>query len=148
MTPAAFRPEAVQRRLVEIDRLLTVLETQGHMTEPTLDQDDLLRLAVERALTQIVDLAVKINTHVVTASGQLPPSDYHQSFTRAAEVELLDASLAEELSASTGLRNRLIHEYDDIDLSIVAAALPRAISGYRRYVRQVADYLRRRQDDA
>ncbi len=41
------------------------------------------------------------------------------------------------------MRNVLGHEYLEIDLQKVAAAVPMALSCYRRYVQQVAEFVSR-----
>ncbi len=97
-------------------------------------------------MQQLVDLAVKINAHAVTSHGMTTPADYHQSFAAAADLEMIARPLADQLAPSTGLRNRLVHEYDDLDLDIVAHAIAGAVSQYDEYCRQVARWLRDQAD--
>lgn len=141
MSPGPLRPESVQRRLVEMRALLDVLGRHVDATGADLRRDLERRLVVERALQQLVDLAVKVNAHIVTASGAPAPSDYHDSFTALAAAGAIDPELARALAPSAGLRNRLVHEYDDLDLDVVAAAMAGARDLYADYVRQVADWL-------
>ena len=63
------------------------------------------RHAVERILTQLVDLAVSVNGHVAAARLGRGPATYPESFRLAAEAGLLDAQLADQLAPSSGLRN-------------------------------------------
>lgn len=100
-----------------------------------------MRAAVERLLMQLVDHTVAINLHVSGALGGTTERDDRASFGAAAEVGVLPAELAEELADSAGMRNVLVHEYVRVDLEQVAAALPRAVEGYERYVDAVADFL-------
>lgn len=146
MTPAPLRPEAVQRRLDEMRLLLDLLDDIRDTTGQELREDLRLRLTVERALQQLVDLAVKINAHVATSSGLPAPGSYYASFSAAAEAGALDPDLAEALAPSTGLRNRLVHEYEEIDLAVVANALPAATDDYAAYVRRVARWLQEQVD--
>ena len=146
MTPPPLRPEAVQRRLREMRELLGVLRRHADVTGDELRTDLERRLVVERALQQLVDLAVKINAHVATAAGLPAPASYYTSFLAAAEAGALDEDLAEALAPSTGLRNRLVQEYEEIDLTVVASALPGAVDGYSDYVRRVAGWLQEQAD--
>ncbi|CAN5295548.1 DUF86 domain-containing protein [soil metagenome] len=141
MTPGPLRPESIQKRLVEIRALLDVLQRHTDATGGELRGDLERRLVVERALQQVVDLAVKVNAHVVTSAGAPPPADYHTSFAAAATAGLIDGELAARLAPSTGLRNRLVHEYDEIDLDIVAGAIGEAVTAYGEYVTTVARWL-------
>lgn len=139
-----LRPESVQRRLREMQRLLDVLQRHRTVAGADLDADLERRLVIERALQQLVDLAVKVNAHVVVAEGRVPPDDYFATFSSAAKVGLIEADLAARLAPSTGLRNRLVHEYDDIDLDIVAGSVAEAVEGFSAYVNQVAEFLTNR----
>jgi uncharacterized protein YutE (UPF0331/DUF86 family) len=54
---------------------------------------------------------------------------------------LLEATRTEELFPSVGMRNLLVHEYLEIDLEKVAAAVPLARDGYQRYMVAVARFV-------
>lgn len=132
--------DVVIRRLVSMRALLDHLESLGVVTAGDL-ADLGVRLQVERALTQIVNLATEINAHVASVVLRRPPEDYRQGFDRMVEAGWLERSTAEGLKPSVGLRNVLTHEYVDIDLDVVAGAIPMALGGYRKYVRNVAQTL-------
>jgi hypothetical protein len=53
-----------QRRLEEMHALLAYLATRGEVTAGQLRGGTELRLAVERALSQLVDHATSINAHI------------------------------------------------------------------------------------
>lgn len=136
----------VQRRLEEMHALLAYLGTRVDVTAADLARDVEVRLAVERALSQLVDHATSINAHVVSGAGALPPSDYRSSFADAAQQGLISQQLAERLVPSAGLRNVLTHEYVRIDLARVASAVGQATEDFGDYVREVAVFLEGRED--
>ena len=128
MSPGQLDPEVVQSRLVLITRLLEDLQSAGQVDAPRLTQDRMLRYAVERILSQLVDLAVSVNSHVsATVLGE-SPKDYRASFDLVARAGAIEPALAQELKPSVGLRNVLAHEYIDVDIAIVAAATGTALS--------------------
>jgi uncharacterized protein YutE (UPF0331/DUF86 family) len=136
--------ESVQRRLVAIRERLDELGQLGDVTAHRLGEDWLIRAAVERVLTQLVELASQINTHVVAVSGKIPPAEYRESFAAAAKVGALSADLAAKIAPSAGLRNILVHQYLDADLEIVAISVGQAIADYSVYVHEVATWLQGR----
>jgi uncharacterized protein YutE (UPF0331/DUF86 family) len=140
-TPAALNTESVQRRLVAINERLDELRQLGDVTVDRLTEDWLVRAAAERVLTQLVELAAQINTHVVTAFGNVPPAEYRESFAAAAKIGALTTGLAAKIGPSAGLRNILVHQYLDADLEIVATSVAEAITDYAAYVREVASWL-------
>ena len=147
MTPVAgrnFDHDVVQNRLRTIRELLNDLESLRAVTEERLTEDRLTRHAVERILSQLVDLAVSVNGYVAATVVGRAPEDYRGSFQLAAESGLIEHDLAKRLLPSVGMRNVLAHEYVNIDLTMVADATPKAIADYGDYVTQAARWLRER----
>lgn len=143
MTPPDLDVDVIHAKLATMRALLDDLAGAGEVSAERLEEDRILRHAVERILTQLVDLAVAINGHVAAARLGRGPSDYRESFALAAEAGFVPEPLATRLAPSTGLRNVLVHEYTAIDLERVAESVPLALEGYREYVAAVARALTR-----
>ncbi len=143
MTPRRLNEDLVSEKLHIMAELLGDLSRLGEITPRRLETDRLIRHGVERILTQLVELAVAINNHVAAVQG-LAATSYKDSFYLAAKVGIISGELSVELAPSAGMRNVLIHEYVHIDLVEIAASVPAAEQGYRRYLTEVADYLTRR----
>ena len=62
------------------------------------------------------------------------PSDYYSSFIDMRKQGYLPQGLAESMANSAGLRNRLAHEYDEIDGKKVYEAAGRAIKEVPEYL--------------
>ena len=88
----------------------------------------------ERYLERAIGRMIDINFHLITGLDHAPPKDYHESFVILGTLGILTADLAREMARAAGLRNRIVHEYDDIDPERVHEALPIA-------VRQIPVYL-------
>ncbi|WP_414637283.1 HepT-like ribonuclease domain-containing protein [Actinophytocola sp.] len=56
---------------------------------------------------------------------------------------MLSQELAKELIPSIGTRNILVHEYLEIDIDRVAAAVKLALDGYGRHATTIARFLLR-----
>lgn len=128
--------------------LLDDLERAGEVTAESL-ADRFVRHVVEHVLIQLVQLAVAVNSHVAASVVGTAVTDDATSFDAAVTAGLIDADLAAELKPSVGLRGIVVHEYVDVDLAMVAAAVPLAREHYAAYVTQVARWLvERRQEPA
>ena len=97
---------------------------------------------VERYLERIVGRMIDVNYHLLTESGHPPPTDYYQSFTQLSKLGVLPAAFAAQIAACAGLRNRLVHEYDDIDAGRVHEAAAAAVRDIPEYARQVQRFLK------
>ncbi len=140
MTPRSLDEPVLQAKLALIRQLVDDLDAVG-VTPERLKDDRMVRYAVERILTQLVDLAVSVNGHVAAVRIGRGPADYRESFALAARSGAITPDLARQLSPSVGLRNVLTHEYVEVDLAVVAASAEQASTGFREYVRQVATFL-------
>lgn len=133
--------DRVRARLVAMRELLDHLGSLGQISADLLEQDFGVRLQVERVLSQVITLASEINAHVVARETGRAPADLRSSFTATADAGWIERALAAGLRDSTGLRNILVHGYVEVDLAIVAAAVPETLDGYGAYIRQVAQRL-------
>ncbi len=69
------------------------------------------RYLVQVAAQTCIDLA----NHVIASEGWRGPRDFGDSFTVLHEHGIIDEALAGRLRGLAGLRNRLVHVYDEID---------------------------------
>lgn len=141
MTPPVLDVAACEAKLALLSDLVADLERHGDVTEAELTADRDRRHVVERVLTQLVDIAVGLNSTLARGTGHRRPSSYRETFDVVAEAGVISGELAVRLRPSAGMRNLLTHEYGRIELDRVAAAVPRAREDYGDYVAQVRDFL-------
>lgn len=95
----------------------------------------------ERNIQLIVDTAVDINDNFILAKNANPPADYYESFIRIGELKILSLDLSKKLASSTGLRNKLVHEYEKIDDNLLYLEAKKNLKNYLEYVKLINDYL-------
>lgn len=144
--PRAVDWRSLQAKLRRSRELLEQVRVIGPVDVARLDSEPVTALALERILTQLVELAFATNSHVAVAVLGRAPDSYAESFTLAAEAGMIDPELARQLRPSVGLRNVLVHDYLAVDQSIVASSVTLAEQCYGEYTRQVAAYLARAAD--
>lgn len=141
MSEAERSQAIIAKRLQLMGALLDRLEKIAPDDMAERSPDDMVRLAVERIITQVVDIAVSVNQHLTVAELGRAAQTYRESFDLLAATGAIGPELAAKLGPSTGLRNILIHEYLETDTEILAASIPKALSGYREYIRHVARFV-------
>ena len=100
-------------------------------------------LVTERYLERMIGRMIDVNYHLVTEAGHAPPRDYYESFTQLAKLGILPPAFASQIAACAGLRNRIIHEYDEIDPRRVWEGLQAAVRDIPEYLRRVHEHLER-----
>ncbi|HEX9822054.1 MAG TPA: HepT-like ribonuclease domain-containing protein [Methylomirabilota bacterium] len=94
-------------------------------------------ILAERYLERMIGRMIDINYHLITDAGHAPPRDYYESFTQLAKLGIMPAEFALQIAACAGLRNRLVHEYDEIDPRRVHEGLQAAVRDIPEHLRHV-----------
>jgi len=110
-------------------------DLERYLTDPTLE------VLAERYLERVIGRMIDINFHLITESGLPPPRDYYDSFLKLGEMRILPADLAKRVASCAGLRNRIAHEYDEIDPVLVHAGLRAAAADIPEYLRHIESHL-------
>lgn len=137
--------ELVTRKLLLIVRDLDMLEAISGRGVDAYQQNRIDQAVAERHLERRIGRMIDVNYHLLTEAGHAPPADYYASFLQLAEIGVLESGFARRIAASAGLRNRIVHEYDDIDHRRVFEALTTALSDIPRYAEQIDAHLQRPQ---
>jgi uncharacterized protein YutE (UPF0331/DUF86 family) len=136
-------PDLVGRKALLITRDLGDLAPLARKPFHEYLASPLDELVAERLVERIVGRMIDINYHVLTESGHPPPADYYASFTQLAALGVYDAEFGRRIAACAGLRNRIVHEYDEIEPLKVHEALGTAMRDVAAYLRAIEEYVRR-----
>ncbi len=130
--------EVIVKKLEQIGELLNELERLLSVPDAEFEKNLVTVRAAERNFQLVVDLASDINTQMLLERGKPTPDTYRQSFIALGRERVIEATLAKQLSASAGLRNILVHEYDfEEDYQKFYEAAKHFLPRYREYLKQV-----------
>ncbi len=115
--------DVLARKLARLRAYLSDLGAHAGRSATDLRDDP---YEVERLLELLVQVAVDIVAHDLAERGVVSES-YRRTFLDGAAHGLLPTDLADSLADAAGLRNILVHVYEDIDYEIVAASVDRAL---------------------
>ena len=135
--------DLVTRKMVLITADLGTLQGMASKDRGSYLASPTDELVAERLLERMIGRMIDINFHLITEAGEAPPADYYESFTRLARVGVLEHDFAPRIAGSAGLRNRIVHEYDEIDPARVHEALQSAVTDIPAYLRRINDYVGR-----
>lgn len=94
---------------------------------------------IERILELLIMTSCDIVIHLLSSRGDSIPSSYRAAFLRAGDLGIISGELSRSLSMSAGLRNILVHEYSQIDYSIVHGSIPVALRDFARLISELSD---------
>lgn len=104
-------------------------------------QDFLKLRATERILQLIVDEIIDINNHIIRYSNLSVPDDFQGSFMILSDNKILPEDFAGRIAPVVGVRNRLVHRYEKIDLNILLDAVRKNKEDFREYVKYIFAFL-------
>lgn len=131
----------VERKL---DRIESYSEELERIFESSLEEikDDFLKYrSAERILQLIVDEIIDINNHLIKRGELEVPDDFQGTFSTLAENETLPGKFAQRIAPVVGLRNKLVHRYEKIDLDLFLRILRKEKEDFNQYVNLIYNYL-------
>src|SRR3989338_5581304 len=96
---------------------LKFLENYRGMSFDEVAKDTLKWRALEWTLAKIIGRAIDINRHIIAELADKniePPSKHRETFLILSKLDVLPKIFVEKIADSASLRNRIIHEYDDL----------------------------------
>lgn len=131
----------IRRKLTNLTEYLKEIEPLSNYTIKDYTSNYFIKRTGERLVQLIVESMVDINSMIIAEEKQPPPKDYFVSFEIMARLGYLPQQFAEELAPCTGMRNRIVHEYDKIEDDIVFSTIPKLKEMATEYIRLVNNSL-------
>lgn len=129
--------DLIINKLIKMEEYIGELEKYKPESYQEYKNDQLKRYAVERLIQLIIDLALDVNNILIKNSDHYPAKDYFTSFLELVDLEILPEEFAKDIAPSTGIRNRLVHEYEKVDNRVVFDNLDKLINYYLDYIKYV-----------
>lgn len=98
--------------------------------------------AVERDCEEIVESAVRINQEILETHLEYIAQTYRESFEKLNEFSIFDTDTLKKLSNTTGFRNRLAHDYMELDDNIVIKTGELIVILYSQYILKIDSFIK------
>ena len=131
----------VLRRLGKIKENLKVLRRISQLPFESFSADIEKRYVAERALEISIQALIDVCAHLVKQAQVSIPDENHDFPLILGRLGVFPQDLAERLAGMIGMRNVLVHEYLDIDLSLVYQALKENLGDFDEFARYIVEYL-------
>jgi len=109
-----------------------------------ISQDFIKFAALKNILMEIIGRAIDINEHIISeeATPDLDiPKTYRETFLLLPSLKVLPKDFAQEIAKSAGLRNIIVHEYNDLEKAFVYNTIGELIKQYSQYCGYLLKYL-------
>jgi uncharacterized protein YutE (UPF0331/DUF86 family) len=82
-----------------------------------------------------------INSLIIEYEGLKPPKSYYESFVILGNKKILPDKVAKQLASFTGMRNRIVHQYEDVNHKIIFENYKNLIELVNEYIDVVTEFM-------
>lgn len=135
--------DLIQRKVKLILEDLDRLREYKSYSFDEIASDFVKEAVIERLLEKVITRAIDINQHTLSelGKGEEKIRGYEDTFHALSELGVYDKEFAARIARSAGLRNRLVHEYNDTDPAIIFASLGDALKQYAHYCEAILKFV-------
>ena len=139
--------QLIKTKIYSITQDLERLKSFGAETFDEVARDAMKYAAVQNLLMKVISRAIDINEHIISKKAGLEKGlqlKYRETFLELGELGVLPKKFAQVISKSAGLRNALVHDYDNLEDYIVYKSIGNAIPQYTKYCDYILKYLKKK----
>jgi uncharacterized protein YutE (UPF0331/DUF86 family) len=119
-------PEVLARKLGKLRDFLGDLRPFADVSLVEGERD---HYVIERILQLLVEVSTDLLAHELAGRGVVP-SSYRDTIRKSVEEGLLPSELGGRLEQAAGLRNVLVHMYEELDLEILTDSIRPALEDF------------------
>ncbi len=135
--------EVIEQKLESLRRCLRRVADKCPSDPETLGRDPDLQDIVALNLCRSVQLCVDIGAHLIAGMNVPPPDTMGQVFDALAKAGVIHENLALQLKKAVGFRNIAVHNYEDIDWTIVHTIACHHLGEFTEFVKVITSVLLR-----
>ena len=101
--------------------------------------------SAERLLQLIVDTIIDINEHFIKELELPAAEDYQSTFKILADNKILSADFAQKIAPAVGLRNRIVHRYEEVNKAFFLKSFRENVGDFQIYLHCINTYFKQYQ---
>jgi uncharacterized protein YutE (UPF0331/DUF86 family)/predicted nucleotidyltransferase len=138
-----LRPRSLEGRLRRLQTVVRRLRRYRDLGADGIVGNEDLEWAVERGLHLGCEIVLDVGNHILASAFSRTTETYEQILDALHAEAVISAELRAELAGLGGFRNVLVHDYLDLDMDRVLAALDAAPDRLARFAAEVHAWLSR-----
>ena len=133
----------IEQKLESLRRCLQRVADKCPPDPETLGRDPDLQDIIVLNLSRAVQLCVDIGAHLIAGMEVPPPDKMGQTFDALAQAGVIHENLAMQLKKAVGFRNIAVHNYKEIDWTIVHTIAGHHLGDFTEFAKTIATRLAR-----
>lgn len=120
-----------------LERLKGIARIKEHTYLDSLDAQDIAIHNLQMAIQKCID----IGNHFFSEWDIGAPASYSEVFDEMQKRKIISRAMFGKLIKMTGLRNRIVHEYEDIDHKKIYALIKHNLRDFNSFLKQIINHL-------
>jgi len=137
----AIEKQTIQNKLLKLREITNLLNEFKTSSLETFVKDTTLNSAVMFNLMIGIEIVLDIGNHMLAEIFQKPAKTYRDIIIFLADSEIIPKDFAEENKSMPNFRNRLVHDYDKINLEQVYAYLQKSPDTFQVFSQYYVTFL-------
>jgi uncharacterized protein YutE (UPF0331/DUF86 family) len=133
--------EVIEQKLESLRRCLRRIADKCPPDPETLGQDPDLQDIITLNLSRAVQLCVDIGAHFIAGMEVPPPDTMGQTFDALAQTGVIPENLATQMKKAVGFRNIAVHNYREIDWTVVHTIARHHLGDFTEFAAAIASRL-------
>ena len=133
--------DVIEKSISNIKKYLSILSSYKCTSITDLLNDLTLRGAVERYLYLAVQATIDLAEAIISYKELRRPSTFSESFEILNEHNIISKEVKTNMLQMAGFRNRLAHDYGDINYNVIHAVLTNRLTDIESFLEEISKKL-------
>jgi len=133
--------EKIARKIRNMKKYVDFLKSYKSIPMGRLEEDYALKSAIERNFQLAIESALDIGEVIISTESYEKPEDYRSVILILGRHGILPHDFAERFARAVGLRNILVHMYEEVDIEKLYDYLQNNLIDFDEYSKYIAGYL-------
>lgn len=133
----------IDKRLDNLLKYQEEIEPLFNFSNDEIKKDYMKLRTSERLLQLIADEMVDVNGFLIKKLNLPVPDDFQSTFRVLGEEGIISEEFAGQLAPIVGLRNRLVHRYEDVDVDLFLQTIRKNKDDFKIYVKYISEFITR-----
>jgi len=138
-----FDTERIRRKIAYIHQQVSSIKNIiATYSRQDIIEDSLKLSAIKYLLQTSIEAMIDIAYHITAKKFNYPPCDARDAFKMLNTKGIIPSSDFVTYSAMIGLRNRLVHGYDDVSPEVLYDIITRQLDDFEKFISSIIPLIR------
>ncbi len=133
----------IVNKLEKLKEYVKILNSYQKYTAKQIDNNPMLRGAIERYLQISLECCVDIGEMIISREGLKKPETYREIMKILGEEKIIPKKFANEFAEAIKFRNLLVHMYERIEVGKLSYYLKNNLDDFNKFALHIAKYLKK-----